>query len=546
MSYLPDDGSARRRGPRQPQGSRPALPGGRPPGMPTRVATRQQRPTGLGRFFGLTTLGTLIPGSGLLLSGRRKTGSLLLSLFVLAVVAIAGFLTWYGVRNGALYVAVRPRLVQTLVLGVAVAVVLVAMSIIATGWINRARPSNVGKNLLMTVFVGLMCALLIAPTVLAGRYALMSRDAITKIFNVSSLKPRDSARSAELSKPDALANIPTVTVLLLGTDAYPNRPGIRTDSMMVASVDTKTGNTTLFGIPRNLNGWQIRKSSKAAKLFPYGTRCGADCWLTNYWRTVSDHVTANPSEFAGEKPADVALTELTNVIDDFLGIPIDNTVIVDIRGFSELVDAVGGVDITVKERLPIGGKLNDAGQIIPGSITGYIETGKQHMNGYTAMWYSRSRVTTDDFSRMRRQRCMMAALARQVNPSTLLTKLPAILRVAEKNIATDIDLSQLELWSELANRVQKGKIRSLPFTYKIFDNTNPNYQWVHAYVAHAIDPDANPQPATDGRGQPWPTVTPTPTKKPGTPTATKSRPTPPGASTSTTDAEGIVDVNDAC
>lgn len=569
MSYLPDDGSARRRSLRHIQRARTSMPPGRPrppngsppgpptlppgpptsppgtptspPGPPSRTATRQQRPIGLGRFFGLTTLGTVLPGAGLLLSGRRKSGGLLLFVFVLAVVGVAGLLYWFGPRNSALYVAVRPRLVQVLVVGVAAAVVLIATSVVATGWINRARPSHAGKNLLMSMFVGLMCALLIAPTVLAGRYALMSRDAITKIFDVSSLKPRDAGRSAELARPDALANIPTITVLLLGTDAYPNRPGIRTDSMMVASIDTATGNTTLFGIPRNLNGWQIRKSSPVSKLFPYGTRCGADCWLTNYWRTVSDYVTAHPAEFQQQRPQDVALDELSNVIDDFLGIPIDNTVIVDIRGFSELVDAMGGVDITVKERLPKGGKLNDAGQIIPGSITGWIEPGRQHMDGYTAMWYSRSRVTTDDFSRMRRQRCMMAALARQVNPTTLLTKLPAILRVAQNNIATDIDMSQLALWSELATRVQRGKIRSLPFTHRIFDNTNPNYEWVHAYVAHAIDPDANPLPATDGRGQPWPTPTPTPTGPTKSP-----RPTTPGPSTSTTDTEGVVDVDEAC
>lgn len=533
MSYLPDDGSARRR---------PIRATPHQPRYPT--AIRRQRPVGLGRFFGMTTLGTLIPGSGLLLSGRRKAGGLLLTLFVLGVVGVAGALAWYGVPNGALYVAVRPRLTQALAVGMVLAAVLVAASVIATGWLNRARPSSVGKNLLMSAFVGLMCALLVAPTLLAGRYALLSRDAITEIFTGSSLKPRDSARSAALADPEALANIPTITVLLLGTDAYPNRPGIRTDSMMVASVDTETGDTTLFGIPRNLNGWQIRTTSPAAKLFPGGTRCGADCWLTNYWRTVSDYATANPGEFPGQRPSEVALTELTNVIDDFLGISIDNTVIVDIRGFSELVDAVGGVDITVKERLPIGGKLNDAGQIVPGSITGYIETGRQHMDGYTAMWYARSRVTTDDFSRMRRQRCMLAALARQVNPTTLVTKLPAILQVAQSNIATDIDLSQLGLWSELANRVQQGKIRSLPFTHKIFDNTKPDYAWVHQYVAHAIDPLVNPLPPTDGRGQPWPK--PAPTTKPSAAPGGSGQPPSPAPATTTTDVEGLVDVSEAC
>ncbi len=533
MSYLPDDGSKRRR--HMPIGATQT---------PTRTAARQQPPQGLGRFFGLTTLGTFLPGSGLLLSGRRKSGGILLSLFVLAVLGIAGFLYWYGVRDGTLYIAVRPRLVLALVIGVALGVMVVAASVIATGWINRARPGSLAKSMSMSMFIGLMCALLIAPTALAGRYALISRDAVTKIFNVDGRKHRDPTRMQELAKPDALQNIPQITVLLLGTDAYPNRPGIRTDSMMVASIDTKTGDTVLFGIPRNLNGWQIRPTSPMASAFPNGTRCGADCWLTNYWRTVDDYAKAHPEKFAGDtKPA---LTELTNVIDDFLGLQIDNTVIVDIRGFSELIDAIGGVDITAKERLPRGGKLNEAGQIIPGSITGWIEPGQQHMDGYTAMWYTRSRVTTDDFSRMRRQRCMLAALARQVNPTTLLTKLPGILDAAQNNIDTDIDMSQLGLWSELGSRVQKGTIRSLPFTYKIFDNSNPNHAWVHAYVRHAIDPQANPQPSTDGRGQPWPTTPSTSSTSGPTTSATTGQKAQPGASSSTTDEEGVVNVDDAC
>ncbi len=492
----------------------------------------------------MTTLGAVIPGSGLLLSGRHRTGGFLLATFVLGVLGLVGFLYWHGPRAGALYVAVRPRLVLALVIAVAVAVAIVAASVIATGWINRSRPGNFGKSLLMSAFVGLLCAALIGPTVLAGRYALMSRNTFGKIFQSTGSKVRDPGRSAAMAAPDALDQIPRITVLLLGTDAYPNRPGIRTDSMMVASIDTKTGDTTLFGIPRNLNGWQIRPGSPMATQFPYGTRCGADCWLTNYWNRVETYAAANPQAFAGDpKPA---LTELTNVIDDFLGITIDNTVIVDIRGFSHLIDAVGGVDITVKERLPKGGKLNDAGQIVPGSITGWIEPGRQHMDGYTAMWYSRSRVTTDDFSRMRRQRCMLAALAKQVNATTLVTKLPDILQVAENNIWTDIDLFHLALWGELATRVQNGKIRSLPFTYKIFDNSNPNYPWVHAYVQHALDPDAYPQPTTDGRGRPWPTASPTTqsTPRPAAPSAPSA--TRPGATTSTTDVEGVVDVDEAC
>lgn len=530
MSYLPDDDAARRR--RKPA-STPAA---------TRSELRAQRPSGLGRFFGLTTLGTVLPGSGLLLSGRHKSGGTLLGLFLLVIIGVVGFLAVFGISNGAVFIAVRPRLVLSLVIALAVGVALVVASVIATAWINRARPGGPGKSLLMTLFVGLLCALLVAPTVLAGRYALLSRNTLAKIFASGGLASRNSPRSAALSQPGALDTLGRITVLLLGTDAYPNRPGIRTDSMMVASIDTKTGDTVLFGIPRNLNGWQIRPGSPMVNAFPNGTRCGSECWLTNYWNAVESYATAHPQGFTGDP--NPPLTELANVIDDFLGLTIDNTVIIDIRGFSHLVDAVGGVDITVRERLPIGGKLNSAGQIVPGSITGWIEPGRQHMNGYTAMWFARSRVTSDDFSRMRRQRCMLGALARQVNATTLLTKLPDILQVAENNISSDIDMGQLALWGELAGRVQQGHIRSLPFTHRIFDNSNPNYEWVHSYVQHALDPQASPLPATDGRGQPWPSATPT-TPRPA-PSGSPTRQPAPAPSTSTTPAEGIVDIEEAC
>jgi len=77
------------------------------------------------------------------------------------------------------------------------------------------------------------------------------------------------------------------------------------------------------------------------------------------------------------------------------------------------------VTVTVHDRIPIGGSHDASGGITPGSIKGWIEKGTQHLNGYKALWFSRSRATTDDYSRMRRQRCMVGALLTQVNPVAL-------------------------------------------------------------------------------------------------------------------------------
>ena len=77
-----------------------------------------------------------------------------------------------------------------------------------------------------------------------------------------------------------------------------------------------------------------------------------------------------------------------------LGIEIPYYVFLDMHGFAALVDALGGVDITVEERLPKGGGPAYAGQSPEEWAIGWIEAGPQHMDGDTAQWYARSRYTT--------------------------------------------------------------------------------------------------------------------------------------------------------
>jgi len=253
--------------------------------------------------------------------------------------------------------------------------------------------------------------------------------------------------------------------------------------------------------------------------------------MNEVWNEGEKHKDLFPGDpMPGLTATRLALTEV-------LGLGIDYAVVIDIRGFSALVDAMGGVDITVKTRIPIGGKVEN-GQIVPGSIHGWIEPGPQHMDGYTAMWYARSRATTDDFNRMGRQRCMVCALVRQVDAPTMLERYPALAKVAKDNIYTDIPAEHLGAWAELVGRVQQeGTIRSLPFTNKIVDVTDPDYDRIHEVVRNAISPHpVEGVPTPSGSSSAPPTTTPS---TPSTPRTT------PG-STPTEPAQGLVDVKNAC
>lgn len=536
MSYLPDEvGSPRRDGVTEPgEGTtdRAARRGRHRKSRSERrdsdggPETTDRSPT-MGRFLGLTALGSVVPGAGLLATGRRRLGGALLGLFVLVLLAALVFLLMKGPTAAALFVAVRPRWLLGLSVGVVVGVLLVCASVVATGWSARVRPAAAGRRAAMVGWVGLLCAILLLPAVRTAEYAFIQRDLLQSVFNP---KNAVSARGPNADNGDPWAAIPRVNVLLVGSDAYPDRPGIRTDSMMAVSVNTRTGDTVLFGIPRNLQGYTFRPTNPLHKYYPEGPRCGLECMLNGVWHMA----TQRAAEFPGNP--NPGLSTLTEVVSDLLGMPIDNTVVIDIRGFSALVDAMGGVSITVRDRLPIGGKLVN-GYIVPGSITGWIEPGPQHMNGYTAMWFARSRVLSDDFDRMRRQRCMVGALVRQVNPLTMINRFPALAQVAKDNIQADVDMAQLPAWADLVTRAQRGSIRSLPFTSKLINVNNPDYPKIHRMVARAVTQPSQSASPSSARSATTPTA-------PADATATTGTPVP-SASTSTP-AEGLVNVSDAC
>ncbi|HMT31901.1 MAG TPA: LCP family protein [Dermatophilaceae bacterium] len=483
----------------------------------------------------LTILSTLFPGSGLTQTRFYKLGWLVVTLAAGTVAALAAVVFAKGPTAAALAVAVRPGALLIAAGLIAVAGVLWVLTI----WLTHRgtmddrldRVQRVGLRALSA----LLCVVIAVPMATAVRYSLIQRDVIGTLFGQSGDVGTDGEAARPSGGADPWADVPRVNVLLIGSDAGDDRIGVRTDSMMIASIEPKTGQTILFSFPRNMQNVPFPMSNPLYKIYPKGYTCGSECLLNAVWHEAEVN---HPELFKGIKQP--GLYTIKGVLQEISGLRIDYTTTVDLKGFEALVNAMGGVVINVKEKLPIGGHVNAAGNIY--GVDSWIQPGVQLLDGFHALWYARSRITSDDFGRMRRQRCLVGKLIGQVNVGTMLSKYPALAQVAKDNVQMDIPPTDLPAWAELVNRVKGATISSLAFTPDNINPGNPNFVAIRRMVREAIDPSLVVPPSTTSVPS---TTSKTPTKKPTatkTPTSTKS----PSSTTSTPPPSAPVDLEEAC
>ena len=216
-----------------------------------------------------------------------------------------------------------------------------------------------------------------------------------------------------------------------------------------------------------------------------------------------------------------------DVVGEITGLDIDHSVVINLRGFRGLVDAMGGVDVNVQQRVCVEcHRASSGGIVFTGDREEWIEPGFQHLDGRLALWYARSRAGSDDFSRMRRQRCVAGALMEQADPAGLLARYPQLATVVKDNVSIDIPPAQLSAWVDLALRIQDGdSIRSLPLTSKVVTPGNPDFEEIRALVRKALKPprshalpsataDGTPSPSVTETEEPTSTASPSPTVTP--------------------------------
>lgn len=486
------------------------------------------------RAIRLTALGTILPGAGLTRTGSRKLGWTLVSLALGALSLGAWFVLTRGVVKAGLALVGHPDLIRLVAIGTVVVGTVWCASIILTAIRSRPRWLDRSRSRLLAAFTAVMVLVVAAGSYKATEYALITQDTTRTLFKAEG--PGASVGPALAHGADPWAKTPRVNILLIGSDAGKGRDGTRTDSMIVASVDTKTGRTVLIQLPRSLEKAPLAQDSPLRNRYPSGffgvpdTSCDQGshgCLLTNLWREAEFYEADHPGAYAGDPSP--GRTENRRTIELITGLHIDQEVILDLRGFEQLINAMGGIDITVrgggydgKQPLPIGGH-RDANGVLTG-VKSYFTPGFQHLDGWHALWYARTRAADDDTHRQTRQRCVIRAVIDQVSPAEMLAKYADIARIAKTNIYTDISGTNLAAYVELVERIQSKQMKSLPLTpdNQVFAGS-PDYELIRTLVKKAITPPkpkAKPKPATSAPGTPTaapttssPTPTPTPAEQ---------------------------------
>jgi LCP family protein required for cell wall assembly len=470
---------------------------------------------GFGPLVALTALGGVVPGASLFAGGWRRHGGLLVGLFVAGLVAVVGLALTGHLTDLGIKLVTRPRALLVAAVVVSLLGLLWCLTIPVGHVLLRRNRLNGPQRVLSVVLVTALMGMIALPSATAARYALVQRSLVLNVFDDDAAGREPGLAAPDTTARDPWASTPRVNVLLLGSDAGSDRIGTRPDTIIVASINTANGDTVLFSLPRNLERVPFPHGTPGAAHFPSGFYCPGhqECLLNGVWSWAESHRDLFPGV------AEPGLLATRQAVGEALGLPIDYYALVNLQGFQDVVNAMGGVRYDVERRIPIGGGTNQrTGGKYP--ITGWIEPGPQVLDGYHALWYARSREGSDDYDRMARQRCIIGAVADQAQPAKLALAFPKLAASAERNVETDIIGSELDAFVQLALRVQKGSLRSLPFTNKVINPANPDFDEVHAIVQEAIQPQAatpspsaSPAPSTPG-GTSTPGTTPakTPTE----------------------------------
>jgi LCP family protein required for cell wall assembly len=263
-------------------------------------------------------------------------------------------------------------------------------------------------------------------------------------------------------------------ILLVGSDARADRTGVRPDSLTVASIDADTGKVVLVSLPRNLQNVPFSQGSPMQTLYPNGYNCGPTCLLNAVHTAAQDRTDLYP----GSK--DPGLDATIDAVQGVTNLKINYYVMVNLNGFKGLVDAVGGVEMDVKTRIAMFGH-DDAYKNV------YIEPGKQTLNGQKALWYARSRVQSDDYTRMGRQKCLMAAMVDQLSPQTVLLNATKIAKSGKELLSTNIPAKELGQFADLALKARGQKIRTVSVVPPEFNTVTPDFPAIQAAIQKSID-----------------------------------------------------------
>lgn len=266
--------------------------------------------------------------------------------------------------------------------------------------------------------------------------------------------PTQAQAVPTIAPPPNVAAGERVNVLLLGIDRRENEEGPwRTDTMIVATLDPQTKTAGMLTIPRDL-------------YVPIPAPGAGE----NRINTANFY--GDSSKYPGGGPALAKKTVEYN-----FAIPIHYYVLVDFDGFRRIIDALGGIDIDVPTAIDDPEYPTED----YGVTHLQIPAGRQHMDGALALQYARSRKTTSDFDRSKRQMQVILATRDKALKANALAQAPQLIAQLRDAIETDMTPDQILALAPLAAQLRADNIKSrsidLNMTYEIKLNTGADVLW---------------------------------------------------------------------
>ncbi|MGZ3587304.1 MAG: LCP family protein [Candidatus Limnocylindrales bacterium] len=435
------------------------------------------------------TASALLPGAGQALAGRPRRALLVGGPILLAAILVgAAVASGLGPKDAA-FALLRPEVLLAILAIDAAIWAWRSVAIVDAWWlVRRGRPGGpIGRSLGIVALLALLVAST-APHLLVGVVDSEALDTLTAVFApggpeddgalapppdftaapthepsqepsaswIPSLSPSPSPSPRPTTSPTpspsaaptpAWARDGRLNLLIVGSDAGPDRWSLRTDTMILASVEVATGRATLFGIPRNVINVPLAPPPNG----PGGT-------YPRLLNSLYVYAVSHPELFPGGEVRGFRAVE--GAIATLTGVRVDGMVLVNLAGFVRLVNALGGLDITIPAALHDDNYPLEDGS---GWIVLDIKAGRQHLDGRMALAYARSRHQDSDYGRMARQQLVLLALRREVKPCTLVPRIPAVLKAIKGTFWTDLPLKDLPALLSLAARVNPSAVRTVIF-----------------------------------------------------------------------------------
>jgi LCP family protein required for cell wall assembly len=481
------------------------------PAKPSAPEPRLQPAGSVSRAVGFAAASAVVPGLGQALQRRWRAAVLIGVPTVVVLLAIA----WALAQDPLTLISwvVDPELLRALAVGGLLWGAFCALAAVDAGrtaWPARgARPH---ARVLSGVLVATVAFVALVPGIAVTFVAMRQDHVLDTVFAGSdggvvavpsplsdlgvttTVEPPRARQSTTASPPTATVPVttapvtlppgtlpavvtaPTTTapaevgrwnIALLGGDAGPRRWGLRTDTMIVVSIDRATGDLTGISVPRNLRRLPMPPGPLRDR-FPSG--------FNDLANALYPYVETHPElGIDASQAVKGALAEL-------LGIPIDHYVLVDMAGFVRIIDALGGVTVELSRNVPlvpnIDGVTKEAPSVGPGPV---------RMNGAMALAFSRTRKIDSDYGRMQRQRCLLASVARGTSATTLAQNYLTLTSAVEGAFRSDIPRDRLGELVRLFGKVDVAQARTLLLVPPVIRPGHPDIAQIRGLVARALD-----------------------------------------------------------